>query len=292
MRQDLLDWIQNTSKKESIQWIYNSLVSTGYTESQFIEELKTIYGETIVNDFIVRNINTVPENKNNTNTSTKQSTNDNYPKPLIGKENKLIIDGRVCNILIDVRLPRIILIDNFLSHAECNEIIELSRPNIQRSMVVNQEEPGSKLSNSRTSKGTFLSKAQTPLIADIESRVAAFANWPESHQETMQILNYGIDEEYQPHFDYFDPKAKTSETILKRGGQRVATVIMYLNDCVAGGGTVFPDAGIEVRPKKGCAVFFSYPTPSPTSKTRHGGQPVVTGEKWIAVKWLRQNQFS
>lgn len=287
MREDLVNWIRNTSKKESIDWIYDSLIKTGYTESQFQEELSHIYGASSVSDLFYKKSNGVTISD-----SSEIKANDDYPKPPIGKSNTFIIDGRVCNILVDVKLPRIIMIDNFLSHSECEKIIELARPNIKRSMVVNHDEPGSKLHKARTSKGTFFSKAQTDLIADIEKRVSVFTNWPQSHQETMQVLNYSVDEEYQPHFDYFDPNAKTTEATLKRGGQRVATMIMYLNDCAGGGGTVFPDAGIEVHPKKGCAVFFSYPTPTPSNKSRHGGQPVVTGEKWIAVKWLRQSEFS
>jgi len=71
----------------------------------------------------------------------------------------------------------------------------------------------------------------------------------------------------------------------------VATLIIYLAEPGAGGATVFPDLGLQVTPKRGQAVFFSYAEPIPASLSLHGGEPVVTGEKWIATKWLRQHEF-
>ena len=47
----------------------------------------------------------------------------------------------------------------------------------------------------------------------------------------------------------------------------------------------------EVAPKRGNAVFFSYERPHPSTKTLHGGSPVIAGEKWIATKWLREREF-
>jgi prolyl 4-hydroxylase len=48
---------------------------------------------------------------------------------------------------------------------------------------------------------------------------------------------------------------------------------------------------MEVAPKKGNAVFFSYERPHPSTKTLHGGAPVLAGETWIATKWLRERRF-
>ena len=48
---------------------------------------------------------------------------------------------------------------------------------------------------------------------------------------------------------------------------------------------------VEITSKRGNAVFFSYERPHPSTKTLHGGAPVVAGEKWIATKWLREGEF-
>jgi prolyl 4-hydroxylase len=66
---------------------------------------------------------------------------------------------------------------------------------------------------------------------------------------------------------------------------------MYLGEPIKGGGTTFPDVKLEVAPKRGNAVFFSYDRADPSSKSLHGGAPVIEGEKWIATKWLREGVF-
>jgi prolyl 4-hydroxylase len=71
----------------------------------------------------------------------------------------------------------------------------------------------------------------------------------------------------------------------------VGTLVMYLNTPQQGGATVFPDAGLEVAPVRGSAVFFSYDRPHAITKTLHGGAPVLAGEKWVATKWMRQGVF-
>jgi prolyl 4-hydroxylase len=116
-------------------------------------------------------------------------------------------------------------------------------------------------------------------------------NWPEENGEGLQILHYGPGAEYKPHYDYFDPAEPGTPTILRRGGQRVGTIVMYLAEPEKGGGTVFPDVHLEVGPRRGNAVFFSYERAHPSTRTLHGGSPVLAGEKWIATKWLRERRF-
>ena len=67
---------------------------------------------------------------------------------------------------------------------------------------------------------------------------------------------------------------------------------MYLNTPTRGGGTVFPDVGLNVAPIQGNAVFFSYDRPEAATRTLHGGAPVIEGEKWVATKWLRTGVFN
>ena len=137
----------------------------------------------------------------------------------------------------------------------------------------------------------FFQREETPVVAALERRIAKLVNWPLENGEGLQILRYGPGAEYKPHYDYFDPAEPGTATILKRGGQRVGTLVIYLNNPTKGGGTVFPDIHLEVGPRQGNAVFFSYERPHPSTKTLHGGSPVVEGEKWIATKWLREGEF-
>ena len=137
----------------------------------------------------------------------------------------------------------------------------------------------------------FFDRGQHELVKRIEARMGALLNWPVENGEGLQVLRYAPGAEYKPHYDYFDPTHSGTPTILKRGGQRVASLVMYLNSPRKGGGTTFPDVALEVAPIKGNAVFFSYDRPHPTTRSLHGGAPVVEGEKWVATKWLREAVF-
>jgi prolyl 4-hydroxylase len=143
----------------------------------------------------------------------------------------------------------------------------------------------------RTSDGMFFERGENDIVARIEQRIAALLRWPVEFGEGLQVLRYAPGAQYRPHYDYFDPGEPGTPTILKRGGQRVATLVMYLQEPEQGGATTFPDVGLEVAPKRGTGVFFSYERPDPATRTLHGGAPVLAGEKWVATKWLREREF-
>lgn len=190
--------------------------------------------------------------------------------------------------------PRIFLVEDFLSPYECDYIIFKSRPLLERSTVVSKKGSNGEIHEGRTSRGMFFSKNESDLmIKSIEKKIAELTMLPSSNGESLQVLNYGIGEEYRPHYDYFDPSTEGGLFQYCRGGQRVATVIMYLADTEEGGETIFPQANIKVRPKKGNALIFYNCTPdgSEDPLTLHGGAPVIKGEKWIATKWIRKGTF-
>ena len=137
----------------------------------------------------------------------------------------------------------------------------------------------------------FFLPAEFAVCARLESRIAALLGWPLENGEGLQVLRYRPGAEYKPHYDYFDPAEPGTETILQRGGQRVGSLVCYLNTPAEGGATVFPDVGFEVAPVQGNAVFFSYDRPHPSTRSLHGGAPVVSGEKWVATKWMRERRF-
>lgn len=198
---------------------------------------------------------------------------------------------REVDVVVSVRHPRIVVLRNLLTEAECEALIELARPRLSRSETVVNRTGGSEVNAARTSQGMFFARGEGELVGAIEARIASLLNWPVERGEGLQVLRYGVGAEYRPHFDYFDPAQPGSQSILKRGGQRVGTVLMYLNTPTSGGATTFPDAGIEVQALRGSAVFFAYGQPSPLTRTLHGGAPVLAGEKWVATKWLRAGRF-
>lgn len=198
---------------------------------------------------------------------------------------------RMVDVIVALSQPRVVVLGNLLSAEECEALIESARPQLARSLTVATKTGGEELNPDRTSSGMFFTRGQTPEVARIEARIARLLNWPLENGEGFQVLHYRPGAEYKPHYDYFDPDEPGTPSILKRGGQRLATLVMYLSEPARGGGTTFPDIGLEVAPVRGNAVFFSYDRPHPSTRTLHGGAPVIEGEKWVATKWLREREF-
>ena len=201
------------------------------------------------------------------------------------------VGDRTVRIIVAMRNPEMMVVENLLSDEECQAIIDAAEPRMVRSTTVDEDTGGSQLHASRTSDGMFFKRGEIDAIAKLEARIAKLVRWPLENGEGMQILRYGPGAEYKPHYDFFSADNKGTEHILKRGGQRVATLVTYLNEPQAGGATVFPRVPIAVMPKRGSAVFFRYGTPDKTSPSLHGGAPVVEGVKWVATKWLREQEF-
>jgi prolyl 4-hydroxylase len=201
-----------------------------------------------------------------------------------------VLDREV-TVLMQMKQPRVLVLGGFLSDDECDQLVALSGPRMARSETVDNLTGGSEVNTARTSRGMFFERAESPLIERVERRIAALLDWPMENGEGLQVLHYKPGAEYKPHYDYFDPVHPGSASILKRGGQRVGTVLMYLNTPTKGGGTTFPDVGLEVAPIKGNAVFFSYDRAHADTKSLHGGAPVIEGEKWVSTKWLREREF-
>lgn len=214
------------------------------------------------------------------------------PEPaLMGAPSVLQLPDREVRVVMAMREPRVVVVADFLSGDECDELMAQARARLARSETVEVGSGGSEVNEARTSEGMFFVRGESSLIQRIEARLAAFTRWPVENGEGLQVLRYQPGAEYKPHYDYFDPAQPGTATIVKRGGQRVGTVVLYLNTPQAGGATTFPDVHLEVAAQRGHAVFFSYAQPHPGTRTLHGGAPVLAGEKWVATKWLRQGRF-
>lgn len=203
--------------------------------------------------------------------------------------------------------PRAFIYHNFLSKDECEHLISLAKPYMEKSTVVDSETGKSKDSRVRTSSGTFLQRGKDKIIRNIEKRIADFTFIPVEHGEGLQVLHYEVGQKYEPHYDYFLDQFNT-----KNGGQRIATILMYLSDVEEGGETVFPAAkgnvssvpwwnelsecakkGLSFKPKMGDALLFWSMRPDATldPSSLHGGCPVIRGNKWSSTKWLHVAEY-
>ncbi|CAN4116745.1 unnamed protein product [Withania somnifera] len=204
--------------------------------------------------------------------------------------------------------PRAVVYHSFLSKEECDYLINLGKPHMKKSTVVDSATGQSTDSKVRTSSGTFLDRGLDKVVRTIEKRIADFTFIPVEHGEGLQILHYEVGQKYEPHYDYFSDAFNTVN-----GGQRIATVLMYLSDVEEGGETVFPAAkgnfsdvpwwnelsecgkrGLSVKPKMGDALLFWSMKPDATldPSSLHGGCPVIKGNKWSSTKWMRVHEYN
>jgi prolyl 4-hydroxylase len=274
----LRDWIVSQAQAGfPAETVLKSMLESGWTEDVAIEALETTLRD---------HLQTTP---------AAQGLHQAVQVPQLALDDSplyLDLEDRRVSVLSSMSDPNIVVIGNFLSNEECDGLIEGAKPRMARSLTVETQTGGEELNADRTSNGMFYTRAENELIARIERRLAQLTRWPVENGEGLQILHYRPGAQYKPHYDYFDPDEPGTPTILKRGGQRVATIIMYLHEPAKGGGTTFPDVQFEVAPKRGNAVFFSYNRAHPSTKSLHGGAPVIEGEKWIATKWLREGKFA
>ena len=274
---ELRQWIvEQAQAGHSAESVLKSMIASGWQEEVAVEAMETTLRGHLEQQAVAQGMQpAVP-----------------VPEPNLA-ESPLYIDAgdRRVHILQAMANPRIVVLGDLLSDQECDELIALATPRLARSLTVAIKTGGEEVNADRTSNGMFFQRGENELASRIEERIARLVNWPVENGEGLQILHYTPGTEYKPHYDYFDPSQPGTPTILRRGGQRVATIIMYLGEPEKGGGTVFPDVHVEVAPKRGNAVFFSYERAHPTTKSLHGGAPVIAGEKWIATKWLRERRF-
>ena len=216
-----------------------------------------------------------------------------YERPRIAPGNLICTPDRTVRATLRIEQPIVVFLDDVLSHDECDQLIERSRDRLSRSTTVDPTSGKDAIIEARSSEGTHFPLNADPLIATIDARVSAIMNLPVENGEGLQILHYHTGGQYTPHYDYFAPSDPGSATHVANGGQRVSSLVMYLNDVEDGGETVFPELRLTVGPKKGAGVYFEYCN----SKNQldplslHGGMPVLKGEKWIATKWMRSGRY-
>ncbi|MGF6933313.1 hypothetical protein OKW41_002452 [Paraburkholderia sp. UCT70] len=196
-------------------------------------------------------------------------------------------------MLLRCERPLLVVFADVLSVAECAELIGRSRHRLKRSTTVNPLTGHEDVIRDRTSEGVWYRRGEDALIARIERRIESLTNWPLENGEGLQVLHYDRSGKYSPHRDFFTPDQPGSAVHTAQSGQRVATLIMYLNDVADGGETVFPSASLSVAARARGAVYFRYMNGQRQldPSTLHGGAPVLAGDKWIMTKWMRERAY-
>ena len=174
---------------------------------------------------------------------------------------------------------------------ECSHLAVLSMPFLQPSKVISSTGDAERVSG-RTSMGTNFPPYRSDFVVNnIVSRLCKIAGQKENTAEYLALLKYGEGEEYRVHPDYFESSNPKLKNLLDQGGQRVKTIVCYLNTVEEGGATAFPDLGIVVTARAGDGVFFENAVDEETiyPESRHAGLAIKQGTKWIVTLWFREH---
>ncbi|XP_051897414.1 prolyl 4-hydroxylase subunit alpha-1-like isoform X2 [Pristis pectinata] len=185
--------------------------------------------------------------------------------------------------------PRIIRYIDIISDQEIERVKELAKPRLKRATVHDPLTGQLTVATYRVSKSAWLSGYEDPVVQRINKRIEDITGLDVSTAEELQVANYGVGGQYEPHFDF--GRKDEPDAFKELGtGNRIATWLFYMSDVAAGGATVFPEVGAAVWPQKGTAVFWYnlFPSGEGDYSTRHAACPVLVGNKWVSNKWIHE----
>ena len=188
--------------------------------------------------------------------------------------------------------PLIELHEQYISDVESAELIALARPNLQRALV-SSAKAGTE-SKGRTGANCWLKHNVSPVVQTLCQRISDQVGIPLLNAESLQMIYYNETQEYAPHFDAWLADSESGQRCMARGGQRLVTCLLYLNDVERGGGTIFPKLKLEVDARKGRLLIFRNCHPGTNQRhphSLHGGMPVLSGEKWACNLWFRERKY-
>jgi prolyl 4-hydroxylase len=201
--------------------------------------------------------------------------------------------------------PRALYFPNFATAEQCESIVSVAKAGLKpSSLALRKGETAENTKGIRTSSGVFISASEdkTGTLDVIEEKIARATMIPRSHGEAFNILRYEVGQRYNSHYDAFNPAEYGPQK-----SQRMASFLLYLTDVQEGGETMFPFEnglnmdgsygyedciGLRVKPRQGDGLLFYSLLPNGTidQTSLHGSCPVIKGQKWVATKWIRNQE--
>jgi hypothetical protein len=184
--------------------------------------------------------------------------------------------------------------EDVYSAEECEFMVALGEPHLQRSMTIPGDEARLVQHEHRTSSDhSFYTFQEDFALRWLQWRMVVQLGVPLANAEHLDLLRYLPGQEYRPHRDYLPPSAPGNSSRPDQPGQRVHTVFAYLADVEAGGETDFPLLDVRIVPRTGRVVHFRNLTRDglPDPRTLHAGMPVRAGMKWLGTLWTRERRL-
>ena len=176
---------------------------------------------------------------------------------------------------------------NYLTKEQCQKMIEACEKTLEPSTVL-----GDNSSGYRIADGTWFKKDSE--FGFYSDKVVETTGISKENQEDIHIVRYNIGGRYMNHHDFFHMNQDYTEAEMAKGGQRVKTTLVYLNDGFEGGETEFPNLGIKVTPEAGKMVCWDNVKSNGETDddSLHAGLSVISGVKYVAIIWIREGKFT
>ena len=186
--------------------------------------------------------------------------------------------------------PQVRAIKDFATPEECAWLIGLARDDLRRAQVYRKDAEGYMESGTRTNSEADYTFGNADLVLRvIIERIARAVGLSTRLFEVAKLLHYEPGQQFAPHHDFQQPTTPALAREIAQRGQRVATVLVYLNDDFEGGETEFPRIGLRHRGATGDALMFANVRPDGAldHDSLHAGLPTTRGVKWVLSQWIR-----
>lgn len=190
--------------------------------------------------------------------------------------------------------PLVYTISNFIDDDTCAHFIEKAKSSLDTALVADENKGST--SKGRTNTNCWISHNSDSITMKVAKDIADIVGLPVENAESFQVVHYDTEQRYNAHFDAFvKDDTEKNKRLLKRGGQRMITALVYLNDVEEGGHTSFTSLKIDVAPEKKKLLVFHNCYPGTTKRhvnSLHAGTPPTKGEKYAFNLWFREQKFN
>jgi prolyl 4-hydroxylase len=200
----------------------------------------------------------------------------------VGKENLDINQALLDKIIIHN-------IESFISDDEASQLIEEASKDFVKTTTLGENSDN----EYRVAQGTWLYDNKNQLVAALKEKISKIINVPVENFEQLHVVKYEIGGQYKVHHDYFHANMDYFENVMKRGGQRTHSALIYLNEDFEGGETDFPKIPYRAIPKKNKLIIWKNVDENNKVEynSLHAGLPVTKGIKYIGIFWIREGKF-
>lgn len=188
----------------------------------------------------------------------------------------------------DAPYTKPVVYDNLMTPEESDYVLEKAKADFSESTILSGADH-----SIRKSETAWLRKTD-PVIETFFSRLSKQFNFDMANVEDLQVVRYQPGGFYNEHHDSCCDNTSHCRDFASKSGQRVLTILIYLNDDFEGGYTNFKNLDLNLKAKPLGGIVF-HPLETGGNKCHpnalHKGTPVTSGVKYICNVWVRERPF-